>query len=176
MLKMAVGQSDEFDPGIALGAALEQCRLQLAGAVPKAAIVFSAFDSFDSIMVRLLRTEFPGIQLIGSTSAAEMSSVGGYQEDSVTLALLVSDSVDFTTGMATIDIDLEGACRQAAQEALAATAKPPGCASCSLMAWMASGHWRLSDVRFRTTSWLSVADRAARRSAGGHPSRSSTTT
>ena len=72
----------------------------------KAAIVFAAFDSFDAVMVRMLRNEFPGIQVIGSTSAAEMSSAGGYQEDSVTLALFAADSVDFTTGMATIETDL----------------------------------------------------------------------
>lgn len=125
MLKMAVGQSDDFDPGTALGAALDQCRPQLAGAVPNAAIVFSAFNSFNSVMVRMLRTEFPGIQIIGSTSAAEMSSVGGYQEDSVTLALIVADSVDFTTGMASIETDLEGACRDAVQDALAATIRLP---------------------------------------------------
>lgn len=125
MLTMAVGQSDEFDPGTALAAALEQCRSRLGGASPKAAIVFSAFDSFDAVMVRMLRDEFPGIQVIGSTSAAEMSSAGGYQEDSVTLALIAADSVDFSTGMATIETDLEGACRQAAHEALAATTKLP---------------------------------------------------
>jgi hypothetical protein len=125
MLRMVVGQSDEFDPGTAIAAALDQCRPQLAGSVPQAAILFSAFDAFDAVMVRVLRAEFPGIQVIGSTSAAEMSSAGGYQEDSVTLALLVADNVDFTTGMASIQVDLEGACRAAAEQALAATARRP---------------------------------------------------
>ena len=125
MLKMAVGQSDEFDPATAIAAVLEQCRPQLAGASPKAAIVFAAFDSFDPIIGRTLRARFPGVQVIGSTSAAEMSSAGGYQEDSVTVALLVADSVDFTTGMASIAVDLEGACIRAVEEALAATARRP---------------------------------------------------
>ena len=121
MLKMAVGQSDEIDPAAALAAALDQARPQLAGATPRAAVIFAAFDSFDQVLVRNLRAEFPGIKVIGSTSAAEMSSVGGYLEDSITVALLVSDNVEFTTGMASIETDLARACQQAVAHALAET-------------------------------------------------------
>src|SRR4051812_16396949 len=125
MLTMAVGQSDEFDPVTALAKALEQARPQLAGATPKAAIIFAAFDSFDVSIATRLRAEFSGIQVLGSTSAAEMSSVGGYQEDSVTLALIAADNVDFTTGMASIGVDLENACHKAVEEALSATLRRP---------------------------------------------------
>jgi hypothetical protein len=122
---MTVGHSMEFEPATAIAEALEQCRTSLGGATPGAALVFSAFDSFDQVMADVLRAAFPGIQILGSTSAAEMSSTGGYQEDSVTLALIVADEVDFTTGMASNVVDLEGACRAAAEQALAGTHRTP---------------------------------------------------
>ncbi|HEY7828171.1 MAG TPA: FIST N-terminal domain-containing protein [Candidatus Limnocylindrales bacterium] len=145
MLRMAVGHSDAFDPEEAFAAALEQCRPQLAGAQPAAAIIFAAFESFQPAMVQVLRAEFPDIQILGSTSAAEMSSSAGYQEDSVTLALLVADSVDFTTGMASIEVDLEGAARAAAERALGATSKRPRL--CLMLADGLSGQRALEAVR-----------------------------
>jgi hypothetical protein len=142
---MAVGHSDAFDPGAAFADALEQCRPQLAGAQPGAAIIFAAFDTFEPVMVELLRAEYPEVQILGSTSAAEMSSSGGYQEDSVTLALLVADDVDFTTGMASIEADLEGASRAAAEQALATTTKRPRL--CLMFAEGLSGQRTLEAVR-----------------------------
>jgi hypothetical protein len=63
---------------------------------------------------------------MGSTSSAEVSSVGGYLEDSVSLALFASDSCDITTGLgAGLAEDVDAACRQAVREALAATTRPP---------------------------------------------------
>ena len=70
MLRMAVGHSAEFEPGPAIADALAQCRPSLEGMTPSAALVFSAFEAFDGIMARTLREAFPGIQIIGSTSAA----------------------------------------------------------------------------------------------------------
>ncbi len=72
-----------------------------AGEAPRAGLLFATFDSFDPALVREVRDAFPGIRLIGSSSAAEMSSVGGYREDSVTLAVFASDTVGFTTAAAT---------------------------------------------------------------------------
>jgi hypothetical protein len=125
MFTMAVGHSVEFEPDVAIADALEQCRVSLGGATPSAALVFAAFDSFDQVMAGALREAYPGIQILGSSSAAEMSSAGGYQEDSVTLALIAADDVDFTTGMASIDVDLEGACRAAVEQALEDTRRHP---------------------------------------------------
>jgi hypothetical protein len=63
---------------------------------------------------------------MGATSSAEMSSVGGYQVDSIALALFASDTVDVTTGLgAGIGRDVEAACTAAAHEALAATTREP---------------------------------------------------
>jgi hypothetical protein len=126
MLKMAVGHSDEIDPTEAIAAAIGECRSSLDGQKPQAGILFSTFDSFDRTLVTTVREAFPGVQVMGSTSAAEMSSVNGYQEDSVTLALFASDTVDVTVGFGTgLGKDVEAACRVAADQALAATNREP---------------------------------------------------
>src|SRR6188508_2905165 len=120
MLRMAVGHSDELEPLDAI--AIEQCRASLGGATPQAALLLSAFDSFDPAVVAAIREAFPGVHVIGSTSAAEVSSVEGFLEDSISLALFASDTVDLTVGFSPgLANDHEGACRSAAREALEAT-------------------------------------------------------
>jgi hypothetical protein len=76
--------------------------------------------------LRCIQERLPGIELIGSTSAGEMSSEMGYQEDSVTLALFASDNVDITGGLATDAWeDVPGAARLAVEQARAKTQKEP---------------------------------------------------
>ena len=73
-----------------------------------------------------LREAFPDATVVGSTSAAEISSPGGYQEDSITLAMFASDVVDVTTGLGTgLSRDSEAACRAAVAQALADTDREP---------------------------------------------------
>ena len=103
MLTMAVGQSDDLDPGGRSRTPSGSAGRSSAGIPPAAALLFAAFDAFDPVMIRRVRAEFPGVQVVGCTSAAEMSSAGGYLEDSVTLALLAADGVDFTTAATTIE-------------------------------------------------------------------------
>jgi hypothetical protein len=126
MLTMAVGHSDDVDPTDAIATAIEQCRGALGGLRPQAGILFSAFDSFDPVIVAAVREAFPGVAVMGSTSAAEISSVNGFQEDSITLALFSSDSVDVTVGLgAGLSDDVDAACLSAANQALAATRREP---------------------------------------------------
>jgi hypothetical protein len=123
---MAVGHSDDVDPADAIGAAITQCRAALAGQSPQAGILFSTFDAFGANAVAAVRDAFPGIGLIGATSAAEMSSVGGYQEDSVTLSVFASDTVDITVGAAGgLGAGVERAASAAAAQALAGTKRDP---------------------------------------------------
>ncbi len=126
MLTMAVGQSDDVDPGDAIATVIEQCRAALGGLTPQAGILFSGFGSFDPSIMTAVREAFPGVGVMGTTSAAEISSVNGYQEDSVTLALFASDGVDITVGLgAGLGVDVDAACRAAAKQALAGTTRDP---------------------------------------------------
>jgi hypothetical protein len=126
MFTMAVGHSDELDPQDAIAAAIDECRSALAGRLPQAGVLFSAFDSFDRSSVAAVREAFPGVQIMGTTSSAELTSAGGFKEDSVALALFASDVVDVTVGLGSgLGDDVEAACRSAAEQALSATARAP---------------------------------------------------
>jgi len=125
VLTMAVGHSDDVDPMDAIATAIDQCRASLGGQTPQAGILFSAFDSFDPAIIGAVRDAFPGVAVMGSTSAAEISS-DGYQEDSMTLALFASDTVDVTAGLGSgLGDDVDAACRAAARQALSGTNREP---------------------------------------------------
>ncbi len=124
MLTMAVGHSDDVDPGDAIAAAIEQCQASLGGRLPQAGILFSAFDSFDPSIVTAVGSAFPGIALMGSTSAAEISSVGGFHEDSISLAVFASDTVEISVGLGSgLGQDVDAACRSAVEQATAGTSQ-----------------------------------------------------
>jgi hypothetical protein len=126
MFTMAVGQSDDVDPARAIDEAIAQCRAQLDGLTPRAALLFSALDSFDAQLVTQVREAFGGIDIIGATSAAEMSSAAGYLEDSIALSVFASDNVELGVGMGDrIDIDAEGAARTAVVQARAGLTHEP---------------------------------------------------
>lgn len=126
MFKMAVGHSDDVEPATAIAAVVAQCRQALAGARPSAGLLFASFESFEPTLPAALREAFPGIRLVGATSAGESSSVGGFQEDSITLALFASDTVDISAGLGNgLRRDPVAACRAAAAEALAGTTREP---------------------------------------------------
>jgi len=126
MFTMAVGQSDDVDPVRAIDAAIAECRAQLDGLAPRAALLFAALDSFDRQLVGRVRDAFGAIDVIGATSAAEMSSIGGYQEDSVALAVFASDNVEFGVGLGDgIDRDAPAAAKAAAAQALGSITQEP---------------------------------------------------
>lgn len=125
MLRMAVGQGDDVDPGDAIATAIDGCRAALAGSEPQAGMLISAFGSFDPLILDRVREAFPGVSLMGTTSAAEISSVG-FAEDSITLALFASDEIDITTGLGVgLGVDVNAACREAVGQALAGTEREP---------------------------------------------------
>ncbi|HEV2006858.1 MAG TPA: FIST N-terminal domain-containing protein [Candidatus Limnocylindrales bacterium] len=123
---MAVGHSDDVDSVDAVAVVIDQCRAALGGLNPQAGILFAAWDSFDRSIVDAVVDAFPGVQVIGATSAAEISSINGYQEDSITLSLFASDDVDITVGLGGgLADDVDAACQAAVDQALAATKKDP---------------------------------------------------
>jgi hypothetical protein len=130
MFTMAVGHSDDVDPARAIEEAISQCREQLelhaGGARPSAALLFCTLDSFDAELVTHVRKAFGQIEVIGATSAAEMSSTAGYLEDSIALAVFASDNVELAVGMGVrVDVDPVRAAQTAAAQALAGLAAEP---------------------------------------------------
>jgi hypothetical protein len=125
MFRMAVGHSDDIDLDRALAEVFDECDDALAGALPKAGLLLAAWEADHQHVVDAVRARYPGIALAGSTTAGEMTSVMGYQQDSVALALFASDSVDITVGLGRgIGADPVGAVRQAVAEARQGTSLP----------------------------------------------------
>ena len=99
MFRMAVGHSDDVDLDDALAAVFAECEAGLAGAAPKAGLVLSAWDTDHRALVDAVRGRYPGIELAGSSTAGEMSSVLGFREDSVAIALFAADGIDVVAGL-----------------------------------------------------------------------------
>ena len=73
-----------------------------------------------------MRARYPAIELAGSSSAGEMSSILGFREDSVALALFASDQIYIVVGLGrNLAADCLGAAHQAVAEATGKTRLPP---------------------------------------------------
>jgi hypothetical protein len=126
MFRMAVGHSDDIDLDAALATVFAECDAALAGATPKAGLLLAAWETDHQLTVDAIRARYPGIELAGTSTAGEMSSVMGYQQDSVALALFASDTVDITVGLGRgLGADPEAAVRQAVAESRRGTSLPP---------------------------------------------------
>ena len=125
MFRMAVGHSDDVDLESAMEVVFAQCESGLAGAAPKAGLLVDAWGVDHQVAIDQVRARYPGIELAGASSAGEMSSVLGFREDSVTLALFASDSIDMVVGLGRdLVADPLAAARQAVAEATAKTHAP----------------------------------------------------
>ena len=99
MLKVAVGQCEGGEPEAVAASVIEACRRQLDGAAPQAGILYMAASFDPAPIVRAVAAAFPGVALIGGTTAGDLSSALGFSEDSVTLTLFAGDALRFTAGV-----------------------------------------------------------------------------
>lgn len=123
---MAVGHSDDIDLDAALHDVFEQCDTALAGAVPRAGLVLAAWETDHRALIDAVRARYPGIELAGTSTAGEMTSVMGFQEDSIVLALFAADLVEITAGIGPdLASDPAAATRAAVEQARARSSKAP---------------------------------------------------
>ena len=126
MFRMAVGHSDDIDLDTALESVFRECDVALDGALPRAGIIFGAWDIDHQALVDAVREHYPGIEIAGATTAGEMSSVIGFSEDSVALAVFATDSVEITAGIGgDLLADPAGATARAVAMARAKATQPP---------------------------------------------------
>ena len=101
MLKVAVGHSTDLDSPDAIAEVLDQCHTALMGARPMAGIVLAAIDFDHKLILGKILATFPELALIGGTTDGEISSVLGFEQDSLTLILFCSDRICITAGIGT---------------------------------------------------------------------------
>ncbi|OUL32443.1 FIST N-terminal domain-containing protein [Nostoc sp. 106C] len=99
MLKVVVGHSEDPDSQSAIAEILEQCVHDLAEVIPQAGILFAGIDFEHQLILKEINQVFPDIDLIGCTTDGEVSSVLGFQQDSLTLMLFSSDTVEIHAGV-----------------------------------------------------------------------------
>ena len=82
MIRVGLGQAEHIDTRTAVESVISQCRQNLGGAHPQAGIVFAGVNFDFRLMLDEILNEFPGIELIGCTSAGDFSSILGFSDDS----------------------------------------------------------------------------------------------
>jgi hypothetical protein len=99
MFKAAIGHSEDPDSREAITEVLAQCQQGLAGEIPQAGILLAAIDFDYPLILAQIQETFPGLQLVGCSTNGEISSVSGFQEDSLTLMVFSSDQVTIRAGL-----------------------------------------------------------------------------
>lgn len=112
MLKLAVGHSNDPDSQSAIAEVLAQIHSTLLDESPIAGILFAAIDFEHDQILKRIDDAFPNIELIGGSTEGEMSSVLGFEQDSLTLMVFCSDTITISAGIG----------KAVAQDAIAAAA------------------------------------------------------
>lgn len=97
MLRMAVGHAQCLDADCAARGAVTACHQGLGGRAPLGLLLYTgpAFDH--GLILGIIAEAFPGVPLIGATTAGEMSSAGT-SDDSVLLVAFGGEDVACATG------------------------------------------------------------------------------
>ncbi|MEL6881322.1 MAG: FIST N-terminal domain-containing protein [Cyanobacteria bacterium J06607_10] len=118
MLKLAVGHSDDPDSQAAIAEVLEQIHETLDGESPCAGLLFAAIDFEHDQILQEISKAFPNIELIGGTTDGEMSSVVGFEQDSLTLVVFCSDTITISAGIGhNLSKDIGAATQTAVEQA-----------------------------------------------------------
>jgi hypothetical protein len=142
MFTAVVGHSEDLETRAAADEVLAQCRARLKGTAPTAGLLFAAIDFDHQVLLDEITRQLPGLELIGCTTDGEVSSELGFREDSVTLILFASDTVDIAAGIGRgLSTDVAGACRAAIDGAKAKSAKPPRICIATPEGLTAEGHF-----------------------------------
>ncbi|QKD83366.1 hypothetical protein HPC62_15220 [Thermoleptolyngbya sichuanensis A183] len=99
MLTVAIGHSDDPDAYAAAKDVIEQCQTKLQGRSPQVGILFAALDFDHSLILETLSTSFPEMVVVGCTTDGELSSELAFQQDSVVLMAIASDTLAIGAGV-----------------------------------------------------------------------------
>lgn len=126
MIHIGLGQTEGFDTESVVKRVISTCKSQTEGQMPQAGIVFASINFDHQHMLNLINDAFPGIELIGCTTAGDFSSAYGFSDDAVTLMTISSDDVEISTGVGKgLCVDYETAVREAVETARNKTHKAP---------------------------------------------------
>ena len=99
MIRAGIGQSENIDTRTAVESVIMQCRQKLADCQPQAGIVFAGVKFDHRLMLDKILDNFPGLNLIGCTTAGDFSSSYGFSDDSISLIVFYSDDIEIGIGI-----------------------------------------------------------------------------
>jgi hypothetical protein len=95
MLKVALGHAEEIDTRAGVRTAIGQAQRQLGTVHADAGIVLSGIEFDHKPMLEEVLAAFPGIRIVGCTTAGDFSSNMGLSEYTISLMLFASDTIEF---------------------------------------------------------------------------------
>ncbi|MEC4984533.1 MAG: FIST N-terminal domain-containing protein [Oscillatoria sp. PMC 1068.18] len=99
MFKVAVGHSNDFSSEEAIASAIAQCQETLGEMKPQAGILLAGIEFDRQVLLQKVNQAFPDLELIGGTTDGEISSVLGFEQDSLVLMLFCSDRIQIRAGI-----------------------------------------------------------------------------
>ena len=120
MLKVALGHAEEIDTRTGVRMVIEQAQRQLGTVHADAGIILAGIEFDHKPMLDEVLAAFPGIRIVGCTTAGDFSSSMGLSEYTISLMLFASDTVEFNVGVGRgASVDPAGAAHAAVREARA---------------------------------------------------------
>ena len=118
MLKIGLGRAEGIDTATMVKRVVSDCASELEGHAPQVGIVYAGAQFNHQLMLDMIIETFPGIELIGCTTAGDYSSAYGFSDDAITLIVLSSEDIEFGTGVARqLSVDFESAVGNAVETA-----------------------------------------------------------
>ncbi len=93
MLKVALGHAEEIDARAGVRMVIEQAQRQLGTVAADAGIVLAGIEFDHKAMLDEVLAAFPGIRIVGCTTAGDFSSSMGLSEYTISLMLFASDTI-----------------------------------------------------------------------------------
>ncbi|WP_419191181.1 FIST signal transduction protein [Saltatorellus ferox] len=167
-----LGHSDDPDSLDAVNEVIDQIMTDLAGAEPKAALLFCSVEYEHQVLLDRIQEQWPGLPLVGGTSDGEFSSSLGFCEDSVLMTVFSGDDLVVHAGMgrdlsgdmdAAVKAAMEGAGMEGAQDftpSVCLTAFAPTTDASAVISKLAK---HLPDVRCPVLGGLSADHREFQR-------------
>lgn len=116
-----LGHSDDPDTLDAIEAVISQIKTDLAGAEPRAALLYASVEYEHQEMLDRVQEEWPGLALVGGTSDGEFSSSLGFCEDSILMTVFSGEDLEVHAGVGrnlSQDLDAATAAATAGSEAM----------------------------------------------------------
>ncbi|GAB4469635.1 MAG: FIST C-terminal domain-containing protein [Elainellaceae cyanobacterium] len=118
MLTVAIGHSDDPDAYAATKDVIQQCQAKFQGRSPQVGILFAAIDFEHDLILKTLQVAFPEMVVVGCTTDGELSSELAFQQDSLVLMAIASDTLAIGAGVGCrLSHDPEAAIQQAIAQA-----------------------------------------------------------